>query len=48
MVHHELGLFTVEEMREALEAAGLDVEHDPDGLIGRGLWIGTRNSTASL
>jgi hypothetical protein len=40
--HHELGLFTPEEMRSALEATGLTVEHDPDGLMGRGLWIGTR------
>ncbi len=40
--HHELGLFTVEEMRIALEATGLAVEHDPAGLMGRGLWIATR------
>jgi SAM-dependent methyltransferase len=39
---HELGLFTLEEMRRALEATGLTVEHDPDGLMGRGLWIATR------
>jgi len=39
---HELYLFTDEEMRAALEDAGLEVEHDPAGLIGRGLWIATR------
>jgi SAM-dependent methyltransferase len=39
---HELCLFTVEEMRSALAATGLAIEHDPDGLMGRGLWIGTR------
>jgi SAM-dependent methyltransferase len=36
---HELGLFTTEEMIQAFHAAGLDVEHDPKGLIGRGLFI---------
>ena len=37
---HALGLFTVEQYRAAFEAAGLDTEHDADGLMGRGLWIG--------
>jgi len=38
---HELGLFTVEEMRAAFEANGLWVEYDPKGLIGRGLYVAT-------
>ena len=37
--HHELGLYTVEEMTGAFTAAGLDVRHDPDGLTGRGLYV---------
>jgi SAM-dependent methyltransferase len=41
VVHHELYLFTDDEIRAALEGAGFRVEHDADGLIGRGLWIAT-------
>ncbi len=37
--HHELGLYTVDEMTEAFVVAGLDVRHDPDGLTGRGLYV---------
>jgi hypothetical protein len=36
---HELGLFTTEEIIQSFAAAGLHVEHDPEGLIGRGLFI---------
>ena len=39
---HEAALFTDEEYRQAFSAVGLSVEHDPEGLIGRGLYIAQR------
>ena len=36
---HELGLFTTEEMMQVFREAGLDAQHDPEGLTGRGLFI---------
>lgn len=39
---HELGLFPPEEYLEAFHKAGLEVSHDPEGLDGRGLYIGLK------
>jgi len=36
---HELGLFTPAELMDCFESSGLRAEHDPQGLIGRGLYI---------
>jgi SAM-dependent methyltransferase len=38
--HHEMGLFTTDDMHAALAAVGLEVTFDPQGLMGRGLFIG--------
>ena len=40
---HELGLFTHEEYLEAFRKARLEVIHDPEGLDGRGLYIGLKS-----
>lgn len=39
---HRLGLFTKDQHIRAFEAAGLSVDHDPEGLMGRGLYVATK------
>jgi SAM-dependent methyltransferase len=39
---NEQGAFTREDHLDAFRSAGLRVEHDPVGLIGRGLFVGVR------
>jgi SAM-dependent methyltransferase len=40
--HHELGLYTQAEYEAAMAAAGFQVEYDPIGPMGRGMFIGIR------
>jgi len=42
--HHEMGLYTKEEMTDALEKAGLSVTLDTEGLMNRGVYIGVQAS----
>ena len=44
---HTLALYTVSEYERAMTNAGLTVEHDPVGLIGHGLFIGTKRGNGS-
>jgi ubiquinone/menaquinone biosynthesis C-methylase UbiE len=43
---HEMGLFTHQEYMEAFKAAGLNVTHDAEGLSGRGLYIGQKQTAS--
>jgi hypothetical protein len=47
MEPHVMGLWTLEEYTAAMQSTGLTVEHDPVGLIGRGLLIGVAPSGLS-
>lgn len=42
--HHELGLFTIDEMKQMFRDAGLSVTYDPEGITGRGLYVAEKNS----
>jgi hypothetical protein len=39
-VRFDIAMFTAEQLSGAMESAGLEVFHDPEGLMGRGLYIG--------
>ena len=41
---HLTGLFTHDEYGEAFEAAGMEATFDPEGLIGRGLWVAVKRT----
>ena len=42
---HELGLFSVDDMKKAFEAANLTAKHNKDGLTGRGLYIARKSNS---
>ncbi len=39
---HQLGLFSEEEMRQAFASASFEVSYQPEGLTGRGIYIGVK------
>jgi len=41
--HHELGLFSVEQMKYAFESAGLIAEYSEEGITGRGVYIARKS-----
>jgi SAM-dependent methyltransferase len=39
---HVVGMFTADQYVDAFRAAGVEPDHDPEGLMGRGLYVGVR------
>lgn len=43
--HHDMGLYTADQMRGCFERAGfVEIDHDPQGLTGRGLYTARANA----
>ena len=43
--HHANALYDEEDYRDAFEGAGCSIEVDPEGLIGRGLYVGLKGAS---
>jgi hypothetical protein len=47
-VRMDIAMFTSAQLHHAIQSAGLEVFHDPEGLMGRGLYIGRSPAPARV